>query len=235
MLIILICVIISMNAWSGIMASTTRVVYFEGENDKSLTVVNTNDYPVIVQNWVDRGAGDPLLSESPFFVLPPVYYLEPGQRQGLRIINNVKNISKNEEALYWLNFFELPPVEQLDSSHSSLIVAMNTQQKLFLRPDGMSISMEEAVGDLDCSIEEKDHSFLIKCHNSSPLHISFVSINVISLEGVHSISGDVNMMLKPGEVYLYPIVYSGDKFNAIKIKVNYLDDRGGVQERIIKI
>lgn len=42
-------------AVAGMLASSTRVIFQEGQARKTLLLANTNDYPVLVQVWVDDG------------------------------------------------------------------------------------------------------------------------------------------------------------------------------------
>lgn len=57
---------------AGIMANMTRVIYHQGDKERSVLLANTNSYPVIVQNWVDHGEANPQ-TETPFVVLAPIF------------------------------------------------------------------------------------------------------------------------------------------------------------------
>ena len=42
-------------AQAGVMASRTRVIYEQGQTERSLMLANINPYPVVVQTWVNDG------------------------------------------------------------------------------------------------------------------------------------------------------------------------------------
>ncbi|MBF4190349.1 molecular chaperone, partial [Serratia ureilytica] len=44
-----------MGAQAGIIASATRVIFREGDTEKTLMLLNTNGYPIVAQTWVDNG------------------------------------------------------------------------------------------------------------------------------------------------------------------------------------
>ena len=72
---------------AGIMANMTRVIYHQGDKERSVLLANTNSYPVIVQNWVDHGEADPQ-TETPFVVLASIFHLPAQKVQAIRIIYN---------------------------------------------------------------------------------------------------------------------------------------------------
>ncbi|CAK9885710.1 MAG: putative fimbrial chaperone LpfB [Candidatus Erwinia impunctatus] len=84
---------------AGIIAAGTRMIYLEGENERSLMLANTNRYPVIVQSWIDDGSGNPDYKGAPFVVLPPVFRLEPGEIKGIRIIYNQQPLPDDRESV----------------------------------------------------------------------------------------------------------------------------------------
>ena len=90
-------------AAAGVMAASTRVVYPAGEREKSLMLVNTNNYPVIVQSWVDDGTGNPDTANAPFVVIPSVFRLAPKAVQGIRLLFSQTPLPKDRESVFWLN------------------------------------------------------------------------------------------------------------------------------------
>ena len=55
LLLLSAAVLITLPAQAGIMASSTRVIYEQGQNERSLMLANINAYPVVVQTWVNEG------------------------------------------------------------------------------------------------------------------------------------------------------------------------------------
>jgi len=60
-------------AWSGVVAQSTRLVIDSSRNESALALRNLNDYPVMVQAWIDHGEADtgPDEADPSFVVLPP--------------------------------------------------------------------------------------------------------------------------------------------------------------------
>ncbi len=65
--------LISVQSYAGIMPSQSRIVYHQLDRDQAIMLANTNDYPVIVQTWIDKGEGSP---DSPIYHLS-VFLLLP--------------------------------------------------------------------------------------------------------------------------------------------------------------
>ncbi len=86
--LLLLTILFVQSVEAGIMPASSRIIYRDGDREKTLMLVNTNDYPVLVQSWVDNGEGSPEAASPPFVVLPPVFRLAARRTQGLRIIYN---------------------------------------------------------------------------------------------------------------------------------------------------
>lgn len=48
---------------AGVIADNTRIIYNIDKKEQSFQVVNINDYPVLVQLWVDDGGVDSSLKK----------------------------------------------------------------------------------------------------------------------------------------------------------------------------
>lgn len=109
----LILLIFSLNhqAMAGLIAGATRMIYLPESRERTLMLANTNDYPVVIQTWIDDGDVDstPDQTQAPFMVLPAVFKMQPGGAQGLRIINKGESLPTDRESVYWLNLYEIPP------------------------------------------------------------------------------------------------------------------------------
>ncbi|WP_016678677.1 fimbria/pilus periplasmic chaperone, partial [Yersinia pestis] len=46
---------ISYDALAGLIAGSTRIIYQPELRERTLMLANTNDYPVVVQTWIDNG------------------------------------------------------------------------------------------------------------------------------------------------------------------------------------
>lgn len=116
------------------MASRTRVIYEQGQTERSLMLANINPYPVVVQTWVNDGEDQqaPEKSTSPMIALPSVFRMQPGAYSGLRILYNGDALPKDRESVFWLNLYEIAPKSgATPAPEAAVALAMNTQMKIF--------------------------------------------------------------------------------------------------------
>lgn len=65
--LLLLTVLFVQSVEAGIMLASSRIIYRDGDREKTLMLVNTNDYPVLVQSWVDNGEGSPEAASPPLW------------------------------------------------------------------------------------------------------------------------------------------------------------------------
>ncbi len=63
--LLLLTVLFVQSVEAGIMPASSRIIYRDGDREKTLMLDNTNDYPVLVQSWVDNGEGSPEAASPP--------------------------------------------------------------------------------------------------------------------------------------------------------------------------
>lgn len=219
----------SISSHAGVMPSQSRIIYNSDDNDASIMLANTNNYPVIVQTWVDKGEGNPDVHEVPFISIPPVFYLEPAGVKGIRILYNKAELPKEKESLFWFNIYEIPPERKNITPDNSVLVTMNTQIKLFYRPGNLKITPEEAIQKLKCKLSDKKS---ISCFNTSPIHISVTNFQVLSSDGISVKSINTEYILNPFGKTIYHF-YS--EIKPLKISIKYIDDFGNKTDHILSL
>lgn len=211
---------------AGILAASTRVIYPADAREQSLMLVNTNNYPVIVQSWVDNGSGDPQSASAPFVVLPSVFRLAPQALQGLRIIYNQELLPSDRESVFWLNLYEIPPNSNEERDSKSLTLAMNTQLKIFYRPGEITAKQKEAVNKLEFRFRTDGSHGYIECSNPSPLHVSFTSIALMKGSTEQKVELQPDMMIAPFSKKEYVLQGVTQITADSVIRFRYLDDAG---------
>ena len=127
--LLLLLYITSVNA--GVNIGGTRVIYDGGKKEAALSVSNPDNVPYLIQSWLDnpdKGAG-----KVPFIITPPLYRLDRGQENVMRIVR-AGNLPDNKESMYWLNIKAIPAAEK---KANSLQIAIKTRIKLIYRPVGL--------------------------------------------------------------------------------------------------
>ncbi|SCK56413.1 P pilus assembly protein, chaperone PapD [Variovorax sp. HW608] len=158
-------------AFAGVVAESTRVVFMAGAGERSLQLINLNDYPVVVEVWVDDGALDslPENSRAPIIPLPPIFRLNPHDQISLRLLYSGAPLPKDRESLFWLNLYEIPPTE-VDRSPdaATLTVAIRTQMKVFVRPQDLPVSPGEVPSKLEFLLDNEPGHPHLTVKNPTP-------------------------------------------------------------------
>ncbi|WP_339434721.1 molecular chaperone [Pseudomonas orientalis] len=231
---VLVWVCFAMSASSishaGVMPEQTRLIFHEGQTQRSLMLANTNPYPVVVQTWVDDGEGNraPENSTSAMIALPSVFRLQPQALQGLRIVYDGSALPKDRESVSWLNLYEIPPAKtDAPALPTRIAVAMNTQMKIFYRPAHLPSQPESMAGSLTFRIEQQAGAWVLVCHNPSPYHASFSSLRVSATGHEYPVAKALDMMTPPLSEKTYPLGHFTDDARA-SVPVNYtlIDDDG---------
>ncbi|CRM74979.1 fimbrial biogenesis chaperone [Pseudomonas sp. 44 R 15] len=215
---------------AGVMPEQTRLIFHEGQTQRSLMLANTNPYPVVVQTWIDDGEGNraPENSTSAMIALPSVFRLQPQALQGLRIVYDGSALPKDRESVSWLNLYEIPPAKtDAPALPTRIAVTMNTQMKIFYRPAHLPSQPESMAGSLTFRIEQQAGAWVLVCHNPSPYHASFSSLRVSATGHEYPVAKALDMMTPPLSEKTYPLGHFTDDARA-SVPVNYtlIDDEG---------
>lgn len=221
---------LSHGALAGLIAESTRIIYLPEFREHALMLANTNDYPVVVQTWVDNGDVDntPDQAKAPFMVLPAVFKIQPGAAQGIRIINKGDSLPSDRESVYWLNLYEIPPKGRRGvETQAQVAMAMNTQMKIFYRPNGLTPSPEKAMKNLMFSLKNIDNQYIMITNNPTPYYVSFGQIQLQSPQGSYLIAQSMDMMTPPFSTRSYSFEQPPTSLkDELTVSYTYFDDVG---------
>lgn len=108
-------------AHAGVVIDGTRHIYPQQRREITLRLSNDDKRaPRLVQVWLDQGDAtpDPAHSDVPFSLSPPVFRLDPGRSQGVRLVYTQEPLPSDRESLFWLNALEIPLTSTRPSSTS---------------------------------------------------------------------------------------------------------------------
>jgi P pilus assembly chaperone PapD len=168
-------------ASAGVTAESTRVIFSAGAMERSLQLVNSNPYPVIVQAWIDNGELDsvPEESKSPIIPLPPIFRLNRGDQTSLRLIYSGEPLADDRESVFWLNLDEIPPnATDLPPDSELLTVTMRTQMKVFVRPEKLPFGASELPGRLMFSLKTEAGKPRLTIANPTPYFATIGALQV---------------------------------------------------------
>lgn len=208
------------NCLAGVMPSQSRIIYHSVDKNKGIMLVNTNKYPVVVQNWIDEGEGTPESAGIPFVSTPPVFRLESEGMRGVRIMYTQGELPQDRESLFWFNIYEIPPEKPGINPENSVLVTMNTQIKLFYRPAGITITPDEAIKKVICRLSGRDS---LICSNPTPIHIPITGLQIKNTNGLAATAMNSELMM-PFRDMTYNFKSQALSFEDLTF--NYIDDNG---------
>ena len=232
----LLLALAAMGAQAGIIASATRVIFREGDTEKTLMLLNTNSYPIVAQTWVDNGDVNaaPELSRAPFVTLPSVFALPPSALKGLRILFAGAALPTDRESVFWLNLYEIPPSQPTTPPLASRVtLAMNTQMKIFYRPKALKGNAENAAEAVSFSLQKSPGGYLLRCHNRSAFYLSFAPISVHIGKRDYPVRQESDMMTAPFSMRDYHLdgVAAPTLPSQITVQATLINDQG---QQIVK-
>lgn len=160
-------------AQASIVVGGTRVIYHESEREAKLSVLNkSQNIPYLVQSWVEN-YDESDVRKVPFMMTPPLFRLDAGKENILRIIKTGEGLPDDREQVFYLNVKSLSPAQKEDQN--KLEIAVRTKIKLFWRPARLNLQeAQEAYKKIKMSKSGK----ILSINNPTPYYVSFMSVKV---------------------------------------------------------
>ncbi|AEM51478.1 fimbrial biogenesis chaperone [Stenotrophomonas maltophilia] len=214
----------ALDARASVVMHGTRVVFAAQEREASLRLQNVGSTTDLVQAWIDDGrtVSETPVEESavPFFMRPPIFRMEAGRSQLLRIFHTGESMPADRESLYYLNVLAVPgkPADAADGVHLNVVV--RTRMKLFYRPKGLSgAGAAAAPSKLQWALVKDANGWVLNTTNPTPYHVS-----VDSIRAGGKIVADIALPLATTSYRL-----SHAQANALgsQVTFQYISDHGG--------
>lgn len=180
----------------GVFLDSTRIILPLSQKETSVEITNTNDYPVLVQTWLDEGDINQDLEtfEPPVVILPPLVKLNPRESRYIRLLLVRQPENKNQETVLWFNSREISPEAQDDTSNMVNFTVTN-RVKLFLRPEQLiKNGSDNWVNRLSCKTEPQSTKKQVTCYNPTDYFASISHVFSNDTDGYYHSEG---MMLSP--------------------------------------
>ncbi|MEN7528281.1 molecular chaperone [Cupriavidus sp. DL-D2] len=221
-------------AFASVVLNGTRVIYQEPQREVSLRATNDGTTPSLVQAWIDAGNPDapPDDAAVPFLLTPPLFRVNPGDGQTMRIILAGDPLPTGRETLYWVNVLEVPSVVASDDApRNSLNFAFRTRIKLFYRPASLDANGAAAAAQsVTWSFRRKDDGYALEGSNPTPYHITFGSVKATA--GGESFANSGGGMIAPGGTLELDIGKPATVPAATpeRVEFSFINDYGGATE-----
>jgi P pilus assembly chaperone PapD len=158
-------------AHAGVIVGGTRLIYDGSKKESSLSVTNPDKVPYLVQSWVDTTPGS--AEKAPFMVTPPLFRLDGGQQNVLRVVRAGGDLPNDRESLYWMNIKAIPAAE-VSSTQNTLQIAVKSRIKLIFRPTGLKGTPE----DVTSKLTWQRIGDSVQVTNPTPFYMNFMQISV---------------------------------------------------------
>ena len=223
---------VSTATFGGVIISGTRHIYPEQHREISIQVTNDDlNSPRLVQVWLDRGRA-PELSDVPFSLAPPVFRIDAGKGQVVRLVYTREPLPLDRESLFWLNVLEVPPRltdAAPEGTRNYLRFAFRIRTKVFFRPAQLPGKPDDAIAQLRWSLRRGPQGTLLQVDNPSAYHVTFheVALAMGAHAGATLLAGETGMVA-PGDSLtlavrqVSPSVIPADA----QVRFKYINDYG---------
>lgn len=212
---------------AAVVMEGTRVVFPGDRREVSVRVENQSDTPSLVQAWLDDGDphATPASANAPFVVRPPIFRIDAGRRQVLRLQQAGEAPPQDRESLYWFNLRDVPATgsSEQSSDDASLHLIVRTRVKVFYRPKGLKADgAAKAPHQLQWSVSSNNGGGALTAFNPTPYHINLNRID--AKQGALAIGDGI---VKPFSSAQFPLTHSQMADIKQHVSFEYVNDHGG--------
>ncbi|UHM91706.1 fimbrial biogenesis chaperone [Rahnella victoriana] len=167
----LLLIALSSPSFAGFSVGATRVIYNGNAKEASLSVKNTEDSNIyLIRSWV---SADKEGEKVPFITTPPLFRIEPGQDNSIRITQTSSSLPQDKESVYWLNTLAIPPAAK---EKNSLQFSINTRIKLIYRPT--ALNNKEAIAKAWQQITFSRSGNGLTANNPTPYYVNLTKVSI---------------------------------------------------------
>ncbi|WP_387464751.1 molecular chaperone [Photorhabdus sp. RM323S] len=206
----------------GVTIDATRIIYPADRHAATASLRNSSQEAVYLMQ-VAVSADPAQKKAAPFLVTPPLFRLEPGNQNQVRIIKTSQALPTDRESLFWFTAKAIPLSTESDkhsrqSISGGIQFALAHTIKLMYRPSGLPMGPEQGFG----ALRFKPTAEGITVTNPSPYYITFASLKVGGQE-LMTQQQKANMV-SPFSVLSFPL--KGVHYPA-KVSWKVINDLGG--------
>lgn len=212
---------LALSANAGVNITGTRLIYHGEKKEASINVRSgaEDKSPYLIQSFVDNnGPDNKSVSDStkiPFTVTPPLFRLEPGTENAVRVVRTGGNLPADHESVYWLNIKAIPSNDPKEEGKNVIRFSLKNRIKLYYRPAGLGDPTDESYK----KITFQFNGDRLVVTNPTAWYLTFSRLNV----GSKTVDTKFTMVEPHGShTYKLPAGASG------KITWSYINDYGAV-------
>lgn len=204
---------------ASVVMTGTRIVFPSSTTERTIQFNNPDSQPYIIQLQMTEESGK-LNNSPPFYLVPPVFRMEPHTGQSVRLIYNGQALPMDRESIFYLDFTQLPALDKSKKSNNQLVIAIRNRVKVFYRPDSLIGSPGDAYQALVFSIKQGK----LNIENPTGFYISVRKAEV-SIDGQNLKLADT-VMLAPKSTSQWVLPNKISTLNNAKLKLILVNDYG---------
>ncbi len=206
----------------------TRQIFPGNQREITVRVENVGQRASLVQAWTDDGdkQAGPEDARTPFVLRPPVFRLDAGKSQALRVLFAGGDLPQDRESVYWLNVLDIPPAPQDDeiATGNFLQFSLRTRIKLIYRPKGLD-AIATAPQKLQWTLVQDKQGWALQASNPTPYYVHFAKVG-LRVQGTDYASVDPQMVA-PLSTAVYPLQGLNARPAGGNVQFEFINDQGG--------
>lgn len=224
-------------AQAQVIVHGTRQIFPGEQREISVRTENVGSRPSLVQAWVDAGdkQAGPEEADTPFILRPPVFRLDPGKSQVMRVLMAGGELAQDRESIYWLNVLDIPPTPEAGGvgSGNYLQFSLRTRIKLIYRPKGLAGSAATAPQKLQWSLVRDGAQWKLRATNPTPYYVHFSRL-ALRVQGKDHVA-DEFPMVAPMASEDYALKDMPRRPDTGNVQFEFINDQGGVAAQSVPL
>lgn len=225
------------SAQAQVVVHGTRQIFPGGQREITVRTENVGKHVSLVQAWIDDGdkTAGPEEVSTPFVLRPPVYRLDPGRSQVMRILFTGASLPQDRESIYWLNVLDIPPTpaEGEVSTGNYLQFSLRSRIKLIYRPKDLPGHAATAMHALQWTVVNDNGRWQLRAYNPSPYYVNFAAL-ALRVQGTDMPVEDFSMVA-PMSSQDFTVKGLEGKPGAGSVQFEAINDQGGVSAQSVPL
>lgn len=228
--------LLSVSAHAQVIVHGTRQIFPGGQREITVRTENVGKRTALVQAWMDDGdkLAAPEDAKAPFVLRPPVFRLDAGKSQAMRVMFTGGQMPDDRESIYWLNVLDIPPTPDPDAlpTGNYLQFSLRTRLKLIYRPKGLN-DVSTAPQKVQWSVVNDGGSWRLRATNPTPYYVHFAEL-AVRVGGKEYPAEDLPMAA-PMSSQDFTIKGLAAAPTGGNVNFQYINDQGGVAAQSVPL
>lgn len=214
-------------AGAQVIVHGTRQIFPGAQREITIRVENTGPRASLIQAWTDDGdkLATPENARTPFVLRPPVFRLDPGKSQAMRLLLVGQQLPQDRESMYWLNVLDIPPAPKVEEAGGGnyLQFSLRTRLKLIYRPESLGSPAPEKT---QWSLIPDGQGWALQGHNPTAHYVNLANVSLRD----HGVSHESKepVLIPPMGTASYPLPSLKDRPVGGNAQIEYINDQGGI-------